>query len=149
MTQTPYLVTNDILIPEMARILADGKEVIFTPSGTSMRPWIEGDCDTVSLIKKTTCRVGDIVLARIPLKASKCAYVLHRVIAVDGKDVTLMGDGNLVGVEHCTTDDIFGTVVRITSPHGWRKPVTRGRLWRVLLPKRSFLLKIYRHLPRI
>ncbi len=149
MEQIPHLVANDILIPEMARLLAEGKEVVFTPSGNSMRPWIEGNRDTVSLIKKTACRVGDIVLARIPLESGGCTYVLHRIIAVNDKEVTLMGDGNQVGVEHCTTDDIFGTVVRITGSHGWPKPLTRGRLWRALLPKRSFLLKIYRHLPRI
>ena len=38
-------VDNNILIPELARLVADEKEVRFTPSGVSMRPFIEGDKD--------------------------------------------------------------------------------------------------------
>ena len=33
-------IANDILIPEIERLLKDGKEVRFTPSGVSMRPFI-------------------------------------------------------------------------------------------------------------
>ena len=42
-------IANEILIPELARLLATGKEVRFTPSGVSMRPFIEGDRDSVIL----------------------------------------------------------------------------------------------------
>ena len=57
-------VANDILIPELARLLAEGKEVRFTPSGVSMRPFIEGDRDSVILATlKRAPRRGDILLA--------------------------------------------------------------------------------------
>ena len=59
-------VANDILIPELARLLQDGKEVRFTPSGVSMRPFIEGDQDSVILAPLTTQpRIGDILLVRV------------------------------------------------------------------------------------
>ena len=67
-------VENEILIPEMARLLASGKEVRFSPSGVSMRPFIEGDRDSVILkqLERAPLR-GDIVLA----EAETYAGVVH------------------------------------------------------------------------
>lgn len=139
-----HLIANDILIPEMAALLREGKKVQFTPSGVSMRPFIEGSKDSVVLQTKSRYQVGDIVLMQLPE-----SYVLHRLIAVNGEQVVLQGDGNLRGEEHGTQADILGYVTRIYSPKGRRKPRTRGRIWHILLPWRRYLLKIYRHLPRI
>ena len=139
-----HKVPNDILIPEIAKILNEGHQVLFTPGGVSMRPFIEGGRDAVLLIKADECRVGDILLCRVG-----GTYVLHRLIAIEGEHLTLMGDGNLQGTEHCTKADIIGKVLEIRSPKGRLKPSTRGWLWRKLLPCRPFLLKVYRHTPRI
>lgn len=138
-------IENDILVPEIARLLNEGKEVRFTPSGVSMRPFIEGDQDSVILAKgKRTPRVGDIVLAQAETPCGNNTYVLHRVIRIEGKDYILQGDGNLSGEERCASGDIIGTVIRIEAPSGRRKPLTRGRLWFHLRPFRPFLLKLYR-----
>ena len=157
-------VENEILIPEMAELLAEGKDVCFTPSGVSMRPYIEGGRDSVTLRKVANVRVGDIVLAAVSgqksevrsqqseVRGQKSAgghYVLHRVIAVDGEQVTLQGDGNLSGTEQCTTADVLGTVVRIETPRGRRKLLTRGRLWYRIRGGRKWWLKIYRKLLRL
>ena len=152
-------VNNNVLIPEMASLLREGKDVRFTPTGVSMRPFIEGSSDVVVLRKLPQVRVGDIALAEIahplsnseavqPLtaKRSNIFYVLHRVIAVEGDEVTLLGDGNIGHTEHCTTGDILGTVIRIENAKGRRKPLTRGRLWYYIRPCRRILLKIYRKL---
>ena len=40
---------NEIFIPEVARLVSEGKQVVFTPTGTSMRPFIEGGSDSVML----------------------------------------------------------------------------------------------------
>lgn len=142
----PHIVANQILIPEMGSLLQEGREVVFTPSGVSMRPYIEGGRDSVLLRKKDRARVGDMCLALVTRPGRKePSYVLHRVIRVEDTRVVLMGDGNLRGEEYCRQKDIIGTVVRITTPWGSRKPLTRGRLWRLLLPWRRILLKIYRH----
>lgn len=137
-------IENTVLIPEMASLLREGKDVRFTPTGVSMRPFIEGGSDVVVLRKLPHVRVGDIALAAVGV-----AYVLHRVIAVEGDSVTLLGDGNIGRTEHCTTADILGTVIRIENAHGRRKPLTRGRLWYYLLPCRRILLKIYRKLLKL
>lgn len=144
-------VENDILIPELARLLAEGKEVRFTPSGVSMRPFIEGDKDSVILSPMERMpKKGDILLANVPTPDGQKRYVLHRLIRIEGAETgeplyILMGDGNLAGTETCTRADIIGRVTRIESPSGKRKPLTRARLWFHLLPCRKYLLKIYRH----
>ena len=137
-------VENEILIPEMAALLREGKQVRFTPTGVSMRPFIEGGKDVVVLIKKPDVRVGDIALAAIG-----SAFVLHRVIEVAGDAVTLLGDGNIGHSEHCTKADILGTVIRIETAGGRRKPLTRGRLWYHIRPCRRILLKVYRKLIKL
>ena len=160
-------VENDILIPELARLLNEGKEVRFTPSGISMRPFIEGDQDSVILAPLTQepC-IGDILLVRVtnpqsPITnhQSPIIYVLHRLVRIDTRHPSpvthhpstlsplyiLQGDGNLQGEEHCRRQDIIGRVKRIEYPSGRRKCLTRGRLWHCLFPLRRWLLKIYRH----
>ena len=138
-------VANDILIPELARLLAEGKEVRFTPSGVSMRPYIEGDRDSVVLVQlNRNPRVGDILLAQVETLCGNKTYVLHRLVRIEGNELILQGDGNLAGEEHCNAADVIGRVIEIRSPRGRRKTMRGWRLWNKLLPVRPILLKIYR-----
>lgn len=130
---------KDVLLDEVARLLSEGRDVTMVPKGVSMLPFIRGDEDSVVLRKKSVIRVGDIVLARFGGK-----YVMHRVVAVEGNSVTLMGDGNLQGVEQGDMSEVCGTVVEIVSPKGRHRKPTKGKLWRRLLPIRRYLLKIDR-----
>lgn len=132
---------NEIFIPEIARLINEGKQVLFTPTGVSMRPFIEGGVDNVTLVKPETLHVGDIVLAEVQPQH----YVLHRIYALDGNSVTLMGDGNVLGTEHCQQGDVLAKVIAIHSPKGRNKPLTRAWLWRHMLRTRRIWLKIYRH----
>lgn len=144
-------VENDILIPELARLLAEGKEVRFTPSGVSMRPFIEGDKDSVVLSPlDSSPKKGDLLLAEATASDGQKKYVLHRLIDIEGAETgeplyILMGDGNLSGTESCTRAGIIGRVTRIETPSGRTKTLTRGKLWLRLKPHRPFLLKLYRH----
>lgn len=135
-----HLVENDILIAQFASLLREGKQVEFTPTGTSMRPFIEGGCDSVLLVSCPQARVGDICLAHIGE-----IYVLHRVVRVCEDKVILMGDGNLCGEEVCHQKDIVAKVVAIYTPSHHRKPLTNGCLWHHLFLPRCFWLKVYRH----
>ncbi len=148
-----HIVDNDILIPEIRAILLEGRDVRFTPSGVSMRPFIEGGKDAVILRHMPSVRVGDICLCDLGTR-----YVLHRVIAVTPDPssltvhpslITLQGDGVLLATEQCLASDVIGTVIRIENPRGRRKPLTRGRLWFYLRPLRRYLLKIYRHVIKL
>ncbi len=131
---------NDLVFEDARVLLNEGREVCFTPKGTSMLPFIIGGRDTVTIKKLSDINKGDIVLAHLPDKR----YVLHRVISIDGDKLTLMGDGNLVGTERCLKKDILGTAVRINR----HKPA-KGTLWRWLKPVRRYLLAIYRRLIRL
>lgn len=144
-------IANDILIPELARLIGEQKEVRFTPSGLSMRPFIEGDRDSV-VMSALSCapRQGDILLAQVRGGSGQKTYVLHRLIRIEKgangqTNYVLQGDGNLMGEEVCRQQDIIARVIRIEWPGGRRKCLTRGYVWHALLPVRKWLLKIYRH----
>ena len=132
---------NDILLGEVAAVLQEGREAVILPTGKSMLPFIREGVDRVVLRKKDSFEIGDIVLARFDGR-----YLLHRIVALDGDAVTLMGDGNLRGQEKGRTDEIVGTVSAIIRPDGRRHAPGKGRLWRALKPVRRYLLAIYRRL---
>lgn len=134
-------IPNEILLGEVAAVLREGREAIIMPTGNSMLPFIHSGRDRVVLSARPEVAVGDIVLVRIGEH-----YILHRIIAVSGDALTLMGDGNLVGTEHCTVADVLGTVTEIIRPSGRHILPGKGRLWCALKPVRRYLLAIYRRL---
>ena len=135
------VIPNEILLPEINELLAEGNEVELLTKGSSMLPFIVGDRDSVLLKKMPSVAVGDIVLANVGR-----TYVLHRVFAIDGGNVTLMGDGNIAGKEHCRLEDVCGTVEKILKPGGREVEPTRGRFWRAIRPLRRYILFIYRRI---
>lgn len=134
-------VPNDILLGEVAAVLQEGREAILTPTGNSMLPFIRSGRDRVILRRQDSYAVGDIVLAHFGGR-----YILHRIVALDGDAVTLMGDGNLQGQEKGRTGEIVGTVTAVIRPDGRRRVPGKGRVWRALKPVRRYLLAIYRRL---
>lgn len=130
---------NDVLLGEVAAVLSEGREAVIAPTGRSMLPFIREGRDRVVLRRLEHMEVGDIVLARIG-----SGYVMHRIVARDGDALTLMGDGNLRGQEHCSVSDVIGTVVEILRPSGQRRTPGPGRLWRALRPVRRWLLAFYK-----
>jgi hypothetical protein len=136
------IVANEVLLEEAAALMKEGREVSLTPLGNSMLPFIRGGKDVVHMRKLPQVEVGDITLVRLPGNR----YVLHRVISLNGNQVTLMGDGNLVGTEQCTLDDVLGTVVAIEKDGKTILP-RRGEFWRKIKPFRRYILAIYRRLP--
>ena len=137
---TALTLPDDVMMENFASLLSEGREVRFTPKGASMRPFIEGERDSVVLRKNECVEVGDIVLARL----GNGHYVLHRVIGKSGERLTLMGDGNLQGTESVLASNVLGIVTEIVKPNGKRVKPKRGRLWHRLLPFRKRLLWIYR-----
>lgn len=105
---------NEAYLPVISRFVAGGESVVFTVKGYSMRPFLEHLRDKVELSPWTELQVGDAVLAELWTGH----YVLHRIIARDGDKLTLKGDGNLQGVEHCTTADVRGIVTKYIRPGG-------------------------------
>lgn len=128
-------------LAQVSSLLDDGKMVVLKQIyGNSMLPFIRGGVDSVRLRKPEGVKVGDIVLAVFGGRP-----IVHRVIAINGTKVTLMGDGNPKGmIEKGDLSNILGVVDRIISPSGRSRRPTNGKLWRRLLPMRKYLLKVYR-----
>lgn len=138
---------NDKLLPLVRQYVAEGEHVIISVKGYSMRPFLEHLRDRVKLSPWTELQVGDAVLAEI----APGHFVLHRIIEIrQGRELTLMGDGNIRGTEPCTIDDVCGVVTEYLRPNGHvlyasdKKLQKRIRLWRRLLPIRRALLFLYR-----
>ena len=136
------IVNSQVFLEEAARLLEEGREVSFTPFGSSMLPFVRGGKDRVKLKKQPSVSPGDIVLARLPDR-----HVLHRVIGTEGEDLILMGDGNLSQTERCRRQDILGTVTEIQKGS---RTVTPGkaRCWRAARPVRKYMLAVYRFFSR-
>lgn len=138
---------NEELLPEIARMLAEGNMVTLRAKGNSMLPFIVGGKDSVVLQKKDTFAIGDIVLAEVAPQV----FVLHRIVNIEGEVVILMGDGNLQGTEECNKNNICGQVIAIIhngkeidcNSKGERR---KARIWKRLLPMRRYLLAIYRRI---
>lgn len=139
---------NAILLPEVVKFLNEGKTVTLRLKGYSMRPFLENNRDKALLVKPSKIAVGDPVLAEISPKH----YVLHRIIKIEGNDVTLMGDGNL-GVEYCKKENIVGAVIgfyrkdrkNLDRTDGWKWKLY-SKVWMTLRPLRRYLLAFYRKL---
>ena len=139
--------TDNEIIEEAISLAREGVRVTFPVKGRSMLPFIIGGKEGVILRRPGVIDVGDVVLAWV----DGCRYVVHRIIRIDGDNVTLMGDGNLT-TEHCALDDIKAIATHVVDADNkkrelysrWR--VRAAKLWYWLRPIRRYLLAIYRRL---
>lgn len=134
--------TNELIYSGLES-LKEGKLVIIVPQGISMLPFIKGGEDRVYLLKREKVEVGDIVLVYY-----RGRHILHRVYAMEGDRIRLMGDGNLEGCECVMAEEILGTAVEIEH-NGRRHKPSKAWLWRHLIPFRRVLLKVHRKWNRI
>lgn len=140
--------SNSEFIPEIIKLLDEGHTVTLQLRGYSMRPFLENGRDKALLIKAKSLSVGAPVLAEV----GEGRYVLHRIVKIQGDDVTLRGDGNL-GVEHCKVGDVKGEAIGFYRKGSDKIDKTNGLKWCVysffwtrLLPLRRYLLAIYRRI---
>src|SRR5690554_653456 len=140
-------IPTDELMREVVKLLAENQQVTIKAKGNSMLPFIAGGKDSVVLLKEATYRKGDIVLAEI----AKSSFVLHRIMSINDEGVTLMGDGNVSGVEKCRNNAIHGRAIaiirkekRVDCTRKWER--FKARAWAALLPVRRYLLAIYRRI---
>ena len=145
------MITDAVILDEAVRLVSDGVSVTLPVNGRSMLPFIIGGQESVILQKPDTVQVGDVVLAWV----EGCRWVVHRIIRIDSDRVTLMGDGNIVGTEHCTVADEKARVTHVVDvkgqPHDiynrWR--TLGAKVWWRLRPIRRYLLFIYRKLKKL
>ena len=134
------------IIEEAVKLVEEGICVTLPVDGRSMLPFIIGGKDSVILEKPQKAEIGDIVLAWV----EQCRYVVHRIIAITGDEVTLMGDGNIRGTEQCRVDDIKATITYVVDEKNRRINIYNRKyrwgayIWVKLRPVRRYLLAFYR-----
>ena len=139
-------VSDNEIIQSAIKLVNEGLCVTFPVKGYSMLPFIIGGKESVDLVKPADLQVGHVVLAWV----EGCRYVVHRITQIDGDKVVLMGDGNIVGVEHCLLSDVAALATHVVTPKGKHHPlyapwrIKASRLWWRLLPVRRWILAIYR-----
>ena len=141
--------TDRFIIEEAIRLVSEGVSVTFPVKGWSMLPFIIGGEESVILERpERQLKVGDIVLARV----DDGRYVVHRITRLEGDDVTLMGDGNTAGTEHCLAGDVAAIATHAVDGRGRKRylytPLRQraARLWRWLRPMRRYILAIYKRI---
>ena len=138
--------SDNEIIQSAINLVNEGLCVTFPVKGYSMLPFIVGSKESVDLVKPENIRVGHVVLAWV----EGCRYVVHRIVAIHGNQVVLMGDGNIAGVEHCLLSDVAALATHVVTPKGKHHPlyspwrIKASRLWWCLLPIRRWILAIYR-----
>lgn len=146
------MMANEVFLPQVVEILAEGHTVTLSLRGRSMRPFLEDGRDKALLeAVKEPPRVGDPVLAEI----SKGHFVLHRIVKIEGERVTLRGDGNL-GTENCRIEDIRALATAFFRKGRNEPDRVKDLKWRIyswwwmrLLPIRRYLLfALHPHIPR-
>lgn len=138
---------NDLLLDEVARLVEEGETVTLMSKGISMLPFIVGGRDSVLLERHDELFPGMIVLAYVDGNR----YVLHRIVSVEEEWITLMGDGNIKGVERCQKNDVKAVAVKVIKPNGEvscldLKHLRCAEVWKYLLPIRRWLLAVYKRL---
>ena len=138
------------LMPEVERLIREGKTVVLPVRGNSMRPFIQNGNDCVELHPlPPVLRKGDVVLAR----TSKGYYVLHRVTAISPDLLTLEGDGNIGLRETCRPSDVLARAEWVIDAHKERHSLLdrrariKWRMWYMLRPLRRVLLACQGCLP--
>ena len=142
---------NAEFLPHVVALVNEGHTVTLPLRGRSMRPFLEDGRDKALLAAPTDIDVGDAVLAEI----QPGHFVLHRIIEIIEKQVTLRGDGNL-SVEYCELKDIRAKAIAFYRKGRSKADSTKGLKWRLysalwtrLYPVRRYLLfALHPHIPR-
>ncbi len=140
---------NSKLFPVIIEELQKGHTVKLNLRGISMRPFLEDRRDQALLTKLNDPKVGDPVLAEV----GPGHYVLHRIIKMEGENVTLMGDGNL-RPEYCTKADLRASVIgfyrkgrqTIDRTDGWKWRIYSWIWMRITPPIRRWPLAFHRRI---
>lgn len=143
------LIPNEVLLPEVARLISEGHTVTLTVRGNSMNPFLVDRRDSIVLgpFAEADLQPGIAVLAR----ESTGRIVFHRIISRRGSVLTLQGDGNLRATEQADTADVMGIMLSAIrkgkeypcSGQTWQR---YSYWWMKLTPARRWLLAVFRRI---
>lgn len=139
---------NDVFFKEAKTLIDEGRSVVITAAGDSMYPFFRNRLDEIKVEHCEDVRLNDVVVALTETNR----YVAHRVVAIYGDNLTLMGDGNVSARELTTKSNVIGcvTAYRRKGESGF-KPLYSLKwrvysfLWVNALPVRKYLLAFMRY----
>lgn len=142
-------IPNEILLPEVARLIKEGHTVTITVRGNSMNPFLVNGRDRITLGDFTSddLQPGICVLAR----DTTGRIIFHRIIRRNGDALTLQGDGNLAQTEETTVPLVMGIMTEAirkekrfsADSQTWKR---YSRWWIKITPLRRWLLAIFRRI---
>ena len=142
-------IPNEILLPEVARLIKEGHTVTITVRGNSMNPFLVDRRDRVTLGDFTTEQLqpGVAVLARDLTER----IVFHRIIRRNGNILILQGDGNLAQTEETDIGRVMGVMTEAMRKD--KRYTADGKVWKLysywwmkLYPARRWLLALFRRI---
>ena len=103
------IIPNEVLLPEVARLISEGHTVTLTVRGNSMNPFLVDRRDRIVLgpFTDNDLQLNTVVLAR----DTNGRIVFHRITRRNGKELTLQGDGNIRITEQTNVDDVMGIMI--------------------------------------
>ncbi len=138
-----------IMMEGIRQLISEGRSVHITIKGNSMNPFMVNLRDSITLgpWKKEDLKKGCVALVR----DVRGNHVVHRIIRVDEKTVTLLGDGNIGFTETATIDNVIGIMYSVTRKgREWKADSLVWRLyswvWTHLTPIRRWPLGLWRRL---
>lgn len=142
-------IPNEVLLPEVARLIEEGHTVTITVRGNSMNPFLVDGRDRITLgsFTQDDLQPGAAVLAR----DTTGRIVFHRIARRNGEILILQGDGNLAQTEETTVSQVMGLMTeairkgkRYSADSRTWKWYSYG--WIKAKPLRRYLLAIFRRI---
>ncbi|RRD93101.1 S24/S26 family peptidase [Bacteroides heparinolyticus] len=144
-------IPNETLLPEVGRLIREGRTVTITVRGNSMNPFLVDGRDRITLggFEPEALQPGVAVLAR----DTAGRIFFHRIVFRTGDTLTMQGDGNPEQTEESSVDQVMGVLVEAIRK-GKRYPAA-GKVWKCysycwmrLKPLRKLLLALFRRICR-
>ena len=126
--------SNKEMFSVVRDLLLEGSTVTVAVKGQSMLPFfLSGSTVLLHPIKEENFKKYSVVFAD-----NGGHFVIHRIISVTPTQVTLLGDGNIVGTETMTKDKVYG-VIKCSALH-----IFFAKIWLWMHPVRRYPLAILR-----
>ncbi len=130
------LIDNRELFTIARDTLLEGSTVRVSVRGESMLPFFRsGSTITLRPLREGDFRKYNVVMADV----GHC-FVVHRIIEVEDKHVTLLGDGNYNGTERVERNKVYG-IVECSPLH-----LFFAKIWLWMRPVRRYPLAIFRRI---
>ncbi len=112
-------------------LLLEGSPVKVAVKGQSMLPFFTSG----STVQLRPIKEEDFCRYNVVLADTGRNFVIHRIIAIDGDRVTLLGDGNIIGTETMSRSKVYGIIdcprlhIVLAKIWLWMRPVRKYPLW--------------------